>query len=345
MGLAIKLSIKTLTTAIIALMISIPASYAAEEVNIYSARKAQLIKPVLEDFSKQTGITVNLITGKADALLKRLKLEGRNSPADVLITTDAGRLYRAQEAGVLQTAIRQDVKNRVPANLQDKDGNWLGLTTRSRVIIYAKDRVKPEELNTYEDLADKKWRNRICVRSSNNIYNQSLVASMIAHKGEAETETWAKGFVENFARKPSGGDRDQIKAVAAGQCDIAVANTYYLGKMINGKDQTQKDAASKVAIFWPNQNDRGAHVNISGIAITQSAKNIDNANKLIEFLLSKEAQSWYAEANNEYPVIADAKWSSTMQNWGKFKGDDLNLDRLGELNATAVKIMDRAGWR
>lgn len=318
---------------------------ADDEINIYSARKTQLIKPLLDEFTKQSGIEVNLLTSKADALLKKLESEGVNSPADILITTDAGRLQRAKEAGVLQTAIDKDSLAQVPANLQDAEGQWLGLTTRSRVIVYAKDRVNPSELSTYEALADKKWKKRVCIRSSNNIYNQSLVASMIAHKGEKATQDWANAFVKNFARKPKGGDRDQVKAVAAGQCDIAVVNTYYLGQMINGNDDAQKAAADKVAVFWPNQDDRGAHVNVSGIAITKSAKNVENANKLIKFLLSDAAQSWYATANNEYPVVEGVEASDTLNAWGEFKGDDLNLTKLGEYNPEAVKIMDRAGWR
>ena len=318
---------------------------AAEEVNVYSARKTQLIKPLLDEFTKQSGIEVNLITSKADALLKKLELEGAQSPADILITTDAGRLHRAKEADVLQAAIDAELLNKVPANLKDADGKWLGLTTRSRVIVYAKDRVDPSELSTYEALTDKKWKKRICIRSSNNIYNQSLVASMIAHQGEEKTQQWATDFVKNFARKPKGGDRDQIKAVAAGQCDLAVVNTYYLGQMINGKDDAQKAAADKVAVFWPNQNDRGAHVNVSGVAITKSSKNVENANKLIAFLLSNQSQQWYAEANNEYPALNGVESSDTLKSWGEFKSDDLNLTKLGDLNSTAVKIMDRAGWR
>ncbi|MEA1988588.1 MAG: Fe(3+) ABC transporter substrate-binding protein [Pseudomonadota bacterium] len=332
------------SSLVVALMLPVNL-YADDEVNVYSARKEQLIKPLFDDFTRQTGIEVNLITSKADALLKRLQTEGSNTPADLLITTDAGRLHRAKEAGIIQPAISQALKDKVPANLQDKEGYWLGLTTRSRIIVYAKNRVQPSELSTYEDLADPRWKKRICIRSSNNIYNQSLVSSMIAHQGEQKTEQWANGFVKNFARKPKGGDRDQIKAVAAGQCDLAVVNTYYLGQMINGKDAAQKEAASKVAVFWPNQNDRGAHINVSGIAITKAAKNKDNALKLIDFLLSENAQAWYAKANNEYPVVAGAPLSDTLKSWGDFNSDALNLTQLGELNTQAVRIMDRSGWR
>ncbi len=335
------------TTGLLLLMtaLSFPVYADIEEVNVYSARKEQLIKPLLTDFTQLTGIKVNLITSKADALLKRLESEGMNSPADILITTDAGRLYRAKKAGVLQPSLNDTMKKLVPEHLRDADGYWVGLTTRSRMIVYAKDRVKPSELSTYEDLASPKWKKRICVRSSNNIYNQSLVASMIAHRGEKATETWVNGLVNNMARKPKGGDRDQIKAVAAGQCDIALVNTYYLGQMLNSNDPKQVEAAQQVAVFWPNQSDRGAHINVSGIAVTKAAKNRENAIKLIEYLLSKDAQTWYAKTNNEYPVIADAPWSDTLKNWGDFHSDGLNLTELGNLNTQAIRIMDRAGWR
>lgn len=336
-----------LSTFFMAVILAMPVHQASAEevVNVYSARKAQLIKPLLEEFSKESGITVNLITSKADALLKRLESEGRRSPADILITTDAGRLHRAKESGVLKAEISGELLDKVPENLRDKDNYWLGLTTRARVVVYAKDRVDPKELSTYEDLADPKWKNKICIRSSNNIYNQSLVASMISHQGEEKTAQWAEGLVENLARKPKGGDRDQVKAVAAGQCDLAVVNTYYLGQMLNGKDQAQRQAADKVAVFWPNQQDRGTHINVSGIAITKSSKNTANANKLIEFLLSEKSQQWYAETNNEYPVLDGVQISDTLKNWGSFHSDSLNLSKLGELNPLAVKVMDRAGWR
>ncbi|QCU89242.1 Fe(3+) ABC transporter substrate-binding protein [Thiomicrorhabdus sediminis] len=330
------------------LSLAIPINYAQaseQEVNVYSARKEQLIKPLLDEFSRDTGIKVNLITSKADALLQRLQSEGALSPADLLVTVDAGRLYRAKQAGVLQPINDENILNSVPKHLRDRDNDWIGLTTRARVIVYAKDRVDPQELSTYEALTDKKWHKRLCIRSSNNIYNQSLVASMIAQQGEQATQQWADALVKNFARKPKGGDRDQVMAVAAGQCDIAVINTYYLGKMLSGLDEGQKQAAEKVAIFWPNQQGRGAHVNVSGIALTKASKNKENALKLIEFMLSEPAQAWYAETNNEYPAVEDVEWSPTLKNWGEFKSDALNLTELGIYNAQAVKIMDRAGWR
>ena len=321
------------------------SSFADGEVNLYSARKEKLIKPLLDTFTKETGISVNLITAKAGPLLKRLKTEGINSPADLFITTDAGRLHKANEAGVLQAVQSDALNSAIPAEYRDPAGVWYGLSLRARPIFYVKSKVKPEELSTYEALTDEKWKNRICIRSSSNIYNQSLVASMIANNGVEKTQAWADRFVTNLARKPKGGDRDQIKAAAAGECDIAIANTYYYGAMIHGKDEKQKKAADTVAVFWPNQNDRGTHVNISGIAMTKAAKNKANAKKLMEFLVTKESQNWYAQVNHEYPVITTGEWSETLKGWGKFKADSLNLSKLGEFNKDASQLMDKAGWK
>jgi iron(III) transport system substrate-binding protein len=318
---------------------------ASGEVNLYSARKEQLIKPLLDRFTEETGISVNLVTGKADALLKRLETEGRNTPADLLITTDAGRLHRAKDAGVLQPVTSETLDTAIPENLRDPEGYWFGLSQRARPIFYVKGKVDPSELSTYEDLASEKWKGRICIRSSSNIYNQSLVASMIANDGEQQTEAWASGLVANFARPPKGGDRDQIKAAAAGQCDIAIANTYYAGAMLSGKDEEQKAAAAKMGLFWPNQEGRGAHVNVSGVGMTVAAKNSENAMKLMEYLVGEEAQKWYAEVNQEYPVRTGVAWSEILESWGEFKADTLNLSRLGELNGDAVRLMDRAGWK
>lgn len=339
-----KKPLVVLATLVLAAALSLPA-VASEEINLYSARKENLIKPLLDSFTAETGIKVNLVTGKADALLKRLQIEGRNSPADLFITVDAGRLYRAREAGVLRPVSSGVLNAAVPANLRDPGGFWFGLSQRARPIFYARDRVKPEQLSSYEALAEPQWKGRICVRSSNNIYNQSLVASMIANIGEAATEDWARGLVRNLARPPKGGDRDQLKAAAAGQCDVAIANTYYAGAMINSKDPAERAAIAKLAIFWPNQDGRGAHINVSGVGMTASAKNQANAVKLMEYLVSPESQQWYAEVNQEYPVRPGVAWSETIKAWGEFKADSLNLARLGELNAAAVRLMDRAGWK
>lgn len=321
------------------------AASAAGEVNLYSARKENLIRPLLERFTAQTGIEVNLVTGKADALLKRISSEGRNTPADILLTTDAGRLYRAKEAGVTQPIDSAELNKRVPAQYRDPEGHWVGLSLRARPIMYVKGRVDPAELTSYEALAEPKWKGRICIRSSSNIYNQSLVASLIAANGKQATEEWAQGLVKNMARPPRGGDRDQIKAAVAGQCDIAVANTYYLAGMLTGGDPEQREIAEQIAVFWPNQEGRGAHVNVSGAALIKASHNREAAIKLIEFLASDASQQWYAEANGEYPVRKGVERSEVLKSWGEFKADDLNLGRLGELNAEALMLMDRAGWR
>lgn len=335
--------LKTYVVAGLALLAS--ANVLAEEVNVYSAREEQLIKPLLDAFSKDTGIKVNLVTGDDDPLLERLKREGANSPADVLITADAGRLYRATQNGSLQAIQSAKLNQAVPANLRDPENRWFGLTYRARVIFYNKDKVKPNELSTYEALADPQWQGRVCVRSSNSIYNQSLLASMIQADGAAQAENWAKGLVNNFARAPAGGDRDQIKAVAAGQCDVALANTYYYAQMLYGKDAAQKAAASKVGLFWPNQNNRGTHINISGAGVTTAAKNKENAIKLLEYMVLDDAQRWYSSTNGEFPVKPGTTASPELQSWGNFKRDPVNLSVLGKNNAQAVMLMDKAGWQ
>ncbi|ODS23253.1 Fe(3+) ABC transporter substrate-binding protein [Candidatus Endobugula sertula] len=317
----------------------------AEQVNVYSARKEALIEPMLDEFSQQTGIKVNLITGKADALLTRLRLEGRASPADVFITVDAGRLHRAKVAKVLQV-IKSPVLDRVvPTNLRDIDGYWFGLSQRARPIFYVKGKLDPTELSNYEALADKKWQGRICMRSSNNVYNQSLVASMVIATGKQATQKWLNAFVRNFARPPAGGDVDQLKALAAGLCDVAIANTYYFGRLSNSLRKEDQELAEQLAIFWPNQQGRGTHVNVSGVGMTAHAKNKENALQLIEFLVSDEAQEWYAAMNSEYPVVSDVAIAPTLQRWGEFKQDTIDLSQLGLHNRAAVELMDRAGWK
>jgi len=331
-----------LSAAVVSILFS-AAEVAAAEVNVYSARQEELIKPLLDKFSSDTGIKVNLITGKPDELISRMVSEGRNSPADVLVSTDVGRLYRAKQQGVLQNVESEVLTSAIPVELRDPSGQWYGLTMRARPIMYVPGKVDPKELSTYEDLASPKWRGRICIRSSDNIYNQSMLAGMIAHSGAEATESWAKGLVANFARPPKGGDRDQIKAAAAGVCDIAIANTYYLGGML--ADPAEKAAAEQVKVFWPNQADRGAHVNISGAGVAKFAPNKAEAVKLLEYMTTADAQQWYAETNHEYPVRAGVAVSAILQGFGEFKADKLQLDKLGELNADAIKVMDRAGWK
>ena len=325
--------------------ISMPAHAEESVVNIYSARKEALILPLLKRFKAETGIDFRLVTGKADGLLKRIEIEGKATPADVFITVDAGRLERAKAAGILQPIQNEVLNKTIPAHLRDKDNQWFGLSRRARVIFYAKDRVDPNELSTYESLTETKWRNRLCVRSSNNVYNQSLVASMIAHDGTEKAESWAKGLVANFARNPEGGDTDQLRAVAAGQCDITIVNTYYFGRMKNSLKERDQTAADGIGVFWPNQEGRGAHVNVSGAGVTKYAKHPQAAQKLLEFLVKPDSQSWYAEVNNEYPVVPGSKTSEILMSFGNFKSDTLNLTLLGENNKAALQLMDRAGWR
>jgi iron(III) transport system substrate-binding protein len=315
------------------------------EVNVYSGRKEALIKPILDEFSKQTGIKVNLITGDADALISRIKSEGQFSPADVLISADVGRLVRAKQLGITQANADEVIIANVPAYLRDEELHWTALTLRARPIMYAKGRVDPASLSTMQALTNEQWKSRICIRSSNNIYNQSMISGMIQTQGEAKTLTWAKGLVANFARTPKGGDRDQIKAVVAGECDVAIANTYYLAGMLNADDEATRETAQQVAVFWPDQDTIGTHVNISGVSVAKYANNVDSAKTLIRYMLTDEVQVWYAETNHEYPVKAGVKWSQTLQNMGTFKAQEVSLAKVGETNAKALMLMDKAGWR
>ena len=317
----------------------------AEEVNVYSGRKEALIKPLFDEFTEQTGIRVNLVTGKADALIKRLELEGENSPADLLLTVDAGRLYRAREQGLLQAITSTELNQAVPANYRDPQGYWYGLSIRARVMVRSRAAIEPARLSTYEALADPAWKKQLCVRSSSNIYNQSLVASMLAHHGLEKTESWIRGLVGNFARDPKGGDRDQIKAVAAGQCNVALINTYYLAGMLDSDIDSEVAAANEVALFWPNQAGRGAHVNVSGAGVTRSAAHKAAAVRLLEYLVSIPAQEWYGITNHEFPVREGVTGDRILQSWGAFKADSLNLAVLGENNQAAVRAMDRGGWK
>jgi iron(III) transport system substrate-binding protein len=319
---------------------------ASEQVNIYTSRHYKADQDLFKAFEKETGIKVNTVQGKDNALFQRLKREGRNSPADLLVTVDAGNLGRAQKANLFQPIRSEKIYKAVPKRLRDPKGHWVGLTIRARVIMYHLDRVKPSALSTYEALKDKKWKGRILIRSSNNIYNQSLVASLIATMGKEKTLAWAKGFTANFARKPKGGDRDQIRGVGAGVADIAISNTYYLGRLTASKKAKDKALVAKIGVFFPNQGaGRGAHINISGVGITRHAKNVKNATRLIEFLLRKKSQKKYANANYEYPVRADIPLSGIVKAWGAFKADHINVVNFARFNADAVRIMDKAGWR
>lgn len=317
---------------------------AAEVVNVYSARHYDTDDAIYSEFEKQTGIEVRLIEGKSDALLQRLKREGKRSPADVFITVDAGRLYQAEQQGVFQSVTSKILEERIPSNLRHPDGLWFALTKRARIILRSKDRVKEGEIMSYEDLAKPEWKGRVLIRSSSNIYNQSLVGAIIDAHGETDAEKWCKHLVANMARKPQGGDRDQIKGVAAGEADVAVANSYYYARMLGGTPE-EKAAAAKVEVVFPNQKNRGTHVNISGIGVVKTAPNKANSVKFIEFLTSDKVQEVFAAGNNEYPVVKGVAAVSVLESFGDFKEDILNPAIFGKNNQAAIQIMDRAGWR
>ncbi len=326
----------------------------AQEVNVYSARHYDSDAELFNLFTEQTGIKVNLIEAKAEELIERVKSAGANSPADVLITVDAGNLWRADDASILEAVDSEVLTSAVPENLRHPEGKWFGFATRARVIVYNKETVTPEELSTYEDLASEKWQGRICIRSSTNVYNQSLLASIIASDGAEAAETWAQGIVNNMAREPEGGDTDQITAVAVGECDVAVVNHYYYARMLASAEPEDDDdpidpnaaeVIKNVGIFFPNQEDRGTHINISGAAVAIGAPNKDNAVKFLEFLASPEAQAIFAEQNYEYPVVAGVPSSEVIEGFGDFKADTLNVATYGENNPLAVQIMDRVGWK
>tara|TARA_Y100000588_G_scaffold118737_2_gene130008 strand:+ start:521 stop:1426 length:906 start_codon:yes stop_codon:yes gene_type:complete len=300
---------------------------------------------LFEQFTEQSGIRVNVVKASADQLIKRLEIEGDQSPADVLITVDAGRLFRAQSKGLLQPVKSRRLMEQVPAHLRDPAHHWFGLTMRARAIVYARDRVKPEQLSTYEALAEPQWKGKVLIRSAQNIYNQSLMASMIVAHGEAEARIWAQGMVRNFARAPKGNDRDQVKAIASGIGDVAIVNSYYIGKLFNSEDEAERMAAAAVKLFFPNQDDRGTHINISGAGVTASSNNVENAIKLLEFLSGPQAQQAFARANFEYPVNPTVEASSLKMMWGEFKTDTINLSLLGKHNFEAVTILAESGWR
>ncbi|PHR70961.1 MAG: Fe(3+) ABC transporter substrate-binding protein [Arcobacter sp.] len=319
--------------------------FAANEVNVYSHRHYDTDKTLFKMFEEKTGIKVNVVKAKASALIKRIASEGENSPADILITVDAGRLFQAKSQDLLQSIESDYLTKNIPANYRDVDGKWFALTKRSRVAVYKIGSGTDQELSTYEDLANPKFKGQIVVRSSNNIYNQSLLAAMIEHHGEAYALSWAKGVVANMARTPKGNDRAQVKAVANGIGKIAIANTYYIGKMVNNKDKSQREAVAKMKIFFPKFEKGGTHINVSGAGVAKYAPNKANAIKFIEFLASADAQKLFAQGNYEYPVLAGIESSPLVTSWGTFKEDNISINSLGQNNAKAVKIFDQAGWK
>ncbi|WBW96882.1 Fe(3+) ABC transporter substrate-binding protein [Oceanirhabdus sp. W0125-5] len=314
-------------------------------VNLYSDRHYDTDEELYKLFTEETGIEVNVVKGKADELIERLDREGKDTEADLLVVADAGRLHRAEEKGLLQEVESETLFNNIPENLRDDNNNWFGLTMRGRVIVYSKDRVNPSELSTYMDLTSPKWEGKILVRSSENIYNQSLLASLIEIHGEEKAKEWAEGVLKNMARDPEGNDRAQATAVVAGEGDLAIMNTYYIGKMLNSSNPEEVKVAENVGVFFPDQNGDGTHVNVSGVGMTKEAKNKENALKLMEFLSSEKAQKQYAQANYEYPVNKNVEASELLKSWGEFETQKINLSKLGENNSKAVKIFNEIGWK
>lgn len=314
-------------------------------VNVYTHRHYEADQQLFDKFSEATGIKVNVVSASADELIQKLELEGQGSPADILITVDAGRLHRAQEKGLLQPIVSETLLENIPSKYREPEGHWFGLTFRARILAYHNERVSPEELDSYESLTDEKWKGRILTRSSENIYNQSLLASIIAHSGEAAAREWAAGILENMGREPKGSDRDQVKAVAAGEGDVAIVNSYYIGIMLNDSNPEEVKAAEQVTVYFPNQNDRGTHINVSGAGVTAHAPNKDNAVQLIEFLSGEEAQNLLATINYEFPVNPKVGKSPLLESWGEFQSDDINLSELGKNNRDAVVIFDQVGWK
>lgn len=316
-----------------------------DEVNIYSSRHYDTDLELFDKFTEETGISINLIEGSSDELIERIKSEGVNSPADIVVTVDAGRLWRAKEADILQPYNSDYLDNRIASELRDVDGYWVGLSRRVRGIIYNTDQVSSDDLEGYWELADEKWDGRVCVRSSNNIYNQSLVASMIESQGLEDTEEWATGLVSNFARSPQGGDTDQIRAVAAGLCDVAIANHYYYGRLANSSDSEDQEVIEGLEIYFPSAEYGGAHVNISGAGIAANSPNRDNAIAFLEFLATEEAQEIYAIGNLEFPILDDIELPPVLDMMGGFESDAVNVTAYGNNNPDAIRLMDRAGWR
>jgi iron(III) transport system substrate-binding protein len=314
-------------------------------VNVYTARHYEPDDEVYKMFTEKTGIKVNVVKAEAEELIERIKREGESTQADLFITVDGGVLANAKKSGILQPINSEEIEKNVPAEFRDKDNQWVGMGTRARVIVYSKDRVKPEELSTYEDLTSDKWKGKVLARSSTSLYNQSLLASFIELNGEEKAEQWAAGIVKNFARQPEGNDRDQAKAIVAGIGDVAIMNTYYVGLLANSEDPEEVKVAEKVGVFYPNQETTGTHVNISGIGLTKHSKNKENAIKLIEYMTGVEAQEFLSANNFEFPVNPKAKQAELLESWGDFKMQKIDFDALSEHNQKAIEIFNKTGWK
>lgn len=323
---------------LIAMAVNAQAAQPAEIV-VYSARNEQLIKPVFDAYARETGVKITFVTDKEGPLLARLRSEGKNTPADVLITVDAGNLWQAAEEGLLQAVDSATLKKNVPGHLRDPGHRWFGLSVRARTIFYNPQQVKPDELSSYQDLADPKWKGRLCLRTSKKVYNQSLVAMMIAQEGEAETEQVVRGWVDNLAAPPFPDDTKLLEAISVGLCAVGIANTYYYGRLMKDK------AELPVNIFWPDQKAEGVHVNVAGAGVTKHSRHRDAAIRLLEWLSSDKAQNLFADENMEYPVNPAVKPAAAVAAWGEYKTNPLNVAKAGELQAQAVKLMDRAGYQ
>ena len=333
---------------LLALALSPCAALAQPEriVNLYSARHYQTDEALYARFTQLTGIRVNRIEASEDALLERVRSEGRNSPADVFITVDAGRLWRAEQFGLFAPIRSTVLESRIPAQLRTPDGTWFGFSTRARVIAYHKAKVRPEEVATYEDLAHPRLRGRICARSSSHVYNLSLMASMIERLGEAGAEQWARGVVANMARPPRGGDVDQLRGVASGECDVAISNTYYYVRLMKSTRTEDRQLVERVALSFPNQATSGTHVNVSGAGVLRHAPHPEAARLFLEYLASDEAQAYFADGNNEWPVVASAvSRNPELASLGKFRMEKTPVSALGRLQPLAQKLLDRAGWK
>ena len=335
-----------LIMAAVAATTSMSAAAQDKVLNLYTARHYQTDEALYTGFTKQTGIAINRIEGGEDALFERIKSEGANSPADVFITVDIGRIWRADQAGIFAPVKSAALDARIPASYRDPAGHWFGFSARARVIAYNKAAVKPGELASYEDLANPKWKNAICIRSSTHPYNLSLVSSLIAHNGEAKAEEWVKGLTANLARAPKGGDTDQLMGAAAGECKIAVANTYYIARLMRSTRPNEKAAAEKLGLVFPNQANRGTHMNISGGGMLKNAPHKEAAVKFLEYLAGDEAQRYFAEGNNEWPTVRGVKINNpALAAMGEFKADAINVAQLGNNQPAAQRIADRVGFK
>ena len=334
-----------ISAAVMALLTAAVSAQAQQKVlNLYSSRHYQTDEALYANFEKATGIKINRIEGPEDPLIERMKSEGVKSPADVLVTVDMGRLLKAQQLGLFQPVRSAVLEQKVPQELRAPDGTWFGFSVRARPIYYAKARVDAAQITDYESLADPKWKGKVCTRSGMHPYNLSLMSSMVAANGVEKAEAWARGVVANMARPPKGGDTDQIKAVAAGECDVALGNTYYFARMMRSDKPEDRTVVERVGVIFPNQGNRGAHINISGAGVAKYAPNRENAIKFLEYLTSPEAQNYFANGNNEYPLIGSAD-NPQLKLMGAFKRDPLPMDMVGKNYAVAAQIFDRAGWK